>query len=248
MRCMFALVLVVVSLSQPAAQTPAIACAPFAARALPNTTIADAPEVTSRSFTLPARTNTVPNLPPFCRVAGSISIRASRTEESQAHRLDAASIPRCLDAAPRQDCRHHPTTDCLCCGRGGDAPDRRCSQAADRMLPASSPSARHPQRNANTARRRDRSSSPRMPIPSAVRTQEEAARQQRRSSRFPERAADKWGTEMLKDGDGSRRDEYVGNGGEEHERRRQACNRPIDALVDCHGATPLMVRRRQPAS
>src|SRR6266545_1775965 len=73
MRYPFVIAMLLVSLSRPTAQTPAAACAGLAARALPSTTIATAQEVTSGSFTQPGTTNIIPNLPPFCRVAGVIA-------------------------------------------------------------------------------------------------------------------------------------------------------------------------------
>src|SRR5262245_4620346 len=52
---------------------PASACSSLAERALPDTTISAAQPVTSGSFTPSGSTNVIPNLPPFCRVAGVIA-------------------------------------------------------------------------------------------------------------------------------------------------------------------------------
>ena len=73
MRCPFVITMLLVSLSRPAAQTPAAACASLASRSLPNTTIAAAQEVTGGSFTQPGTANVLSNLPPFCRVTGTIA-------------------------------------------------------------------------------------------------------------------------------------------------------------------------------
>jgi feruloyl esterase len=73
MRYTFATATFLVSLSTAAPQTPGGACASLAARALPNTTIATAQEVTGGSFTPTGTTNVIPNLPAFCRVAGTIA-------------------------------------------------------------------------------------------------------------------------------------------------------------------------------
>ena len=73
MRCTFVITMLLVSLSRPAAQTPAAACATLAGRTLPNTTITTAQEVTGGSFTQPGTANVMPNLPPFCRVTGTIA-------------------------------------------------------------------------------------------------------------------------------------------------------------------------------
>jgi Tannase and feruloyl esterase len=72
MRSVFIAALLSLSLSRPDAQGPA-PCASLAARALPNTTIATAQEVTNGSFTPPGANNALQNLPPFCRVAGVIA-------------------------------------------------------------------------------------------------------------------------------------------------------------------------------
>src|SRR6478672_8263587 len=50
----------------------AAACTALANTALPNTSITAAQTVTNGSFTVPGSTNTINNLPPFCRVAGTI--------------------------------------------------------------------------------------------------------------------------------------------------------------------------------
>jgi len=50
----------------------AAACTALANAALPNTSIAAVQAVTGGSFTVPGSTNTMNNLPPFCRVAGTI--------------------------------------------------------------------------------------------------------------------------------------------------------------------------------
>src|SRR6476646_7735460 len=47
----------------------AAACTALANTALPNTSITAAQTVTNGSFTVPGSTNTMNNLPPFCRVA-----------------------------------------------------------------------------------------------------------------------------------------------------------------------------------
>ena len=73
MRCALLVTIVLVSLSRPAAQTPPAACTALAARALANTTITSAQEITSGSFTPPGATNAMTNLPPFCRVTGVIA-------------------------------------------------------------------------------------------------------------------------------------------------------------------------------
>jgi len=78
MRQTFALAILLTSLSHPAAQAPAGACATLASRALPNTTIT-AQEITNGSFAPPGANNAMQNLPPFCRVAGVIA----PTAESQ---------------------------------------------------------------------------------------------------------------------------------------------------------------------
>ena len=69
-----ALVLALVLGARTSAQTgtPA-ACEGLAAQRLPNTTITTAQAVTSGSFTPPGSSNAIPNLPPFCRVAGEIA-------------------------------------------------------------------------------------------------------------------------------------------------------------------------------
>lgn len=59
--------------SQAAAQTLADTCSSLAARSLPDTTITAAQTVTTGSFTPPGATNALPNLPPFCRVTGTIA-------------------------------------------------------------------------------------------------------------------------------------------------------------------------------
>ena len=57
----------------------AAACTALANAALPNTSITAVQAVTGGSFTVPGSTNTMNNLPPFCRVAGTISRHRSRT-------------------------------------------------------------------------------------------------------------------------------------------------------------------------
>jgi len=57
----------------------ATACAGLARQQLPNTTITAAQAITTGSFTPPGSTNAMTNLPPFCRVAGTIA----PTSESQ---------------------------------------------------------------------------------------------------------------------------------------------------------------------
>jgi Tannase and feruloyl esterase len=57
----------------------AAACASLANQPLPNTTITTAQAITGGSFTPPGSTNAMTNLPPFCRVAGTIA----PTTESQ---------------------------------------------------------------------------------------------------------------------------------------------------------------------
>jgi feruloyl esterase len=81
MRLPATLTLIVVCLaSDLRAQTPpAAACNSLTQRSLPNTTIKSAETVTTGSFTAPGSTNTLSNLPPFCRVAGVIA----PTPESQ---------------------------------------------------------------------------------------------------------------------------------------------------------------------
>jgi len=54
-------------------QAPASACASLAERSLPDTTITAAQAVTAGSFTPPGSNSAIPNLPPFCRVAGVIA-------------------------------------------------------------------------------------------------------------------------------------------------------------------------------
>ena len=49
------------------------ACASLASQTLPNTTISAAQAITTGSFTPPGSTNPITNLPPFCRVAGTIA-------------------------------------------------------------------------------------------------------------------------------------------------------------------------------
>jgi len=51
----------------------ASACASLASQTLPNTTISAAQAITTGSFTPPGSTNPITNLPPFCRVAGTIA-------------------------------------------------------------------------------------------------------------------------------------------------------------------------------
>jgi tannase/feruloyl esterase len=64
---------ILLSLTRAAAQAPGLACAPLAQRTLPNTTITSAQEVPPGSFTPPGSATPVPNLPAFCRVAGTIA-------------------------------------------------------------------------------------------------------------------------------------------------------------------------------
>jgi feruloyl esterase len=51
---------------------PTTACAGLSSQQLPNATISAVQAVTTGSFTPPGSTNAIPNLPPFCRVAGVI--------------------------------------------------------------------------------------------------------------------------------------------------------------------------------
>jgi feruloyl esterase len=62
-----------VSGASPPAQPSAVRCARLAEQALPTTTITTAQAVTSGSFAPPGSANPLPNLPPFCRVAGVIA-------------------------------------------------------------------------------------------------------------------------------------------------------------------------------
>jgi feruloyl esterase len=56
------------------AQTaPVIDCAALAQQQLPQTTISAAEPISSRSFTPPGSSNPITDLPPFCRVAGTIA-------------------------------------------------------------------------------------------------------------------------------------------------------------------------------
>ena len=73
MKHAFAATILLVSLSGASFETQGAACASLAARALPNTTITSAEEVTSGSFTPPGGANPLTNLPPFCRVTGAIA-------------------------------------------------------------------------------------------------------------------------------------------------------------------------------
>jgi len=67
-----AAVLQLVFIAAPHAQTdPAAACADLAKQRLADTTITSAQAIAG-SFTLPGSTNTMTNLPPFCRVTGTI--------------------------------------------------------------------------------------------------------------------------------------------------------------------------------
>src|SRR3954471_15494807 len=50
----------------------AAACTALANAALPNTSITAVQAVTGGSFTVPGSTNAMNNLPPFCRIAGTI--------------------------------------------------------------------------------------------------------------------------------------------------------------------------------
>ena len=59
--------------SRPAAQTRAEACANLVERSSAHRTITSAQAVTTGSFTPPGSTNTIANLPPFCRVAGVLA-------------------------------------------------------------------------------------------------------------------------------------------------------------------------------
>ena len=54
-------------------------CTALATQVLPDTTISTAEAITGGAFTVPATTNTISNLPPFCRVSGVIA----PTSESQ---------------------------------------------------------------------------------------------------------------------------------------------------------------------
>jgi feruloyl esterase len=71
--------LLCLAVSRAEAQTSAAACAALAQQSLPATTITSAQAIAAGSFTLPGSSNTVGNLPPFCRVAGVIA----PTAESQ---------------------------------------------------------------------------------------------------------------------------------------------------------------------
>ena len=74
------IVLPIVLIAALRAQTDrAAACAGLATQQLPNATITTAQAITTGSFTPPGSTNTMTNLPPFCRVAGTIA----PTSESQ---------------------------------------------------------------------------------------------------------------------------------------------------------------------
>ena len=55
------------------AQTLAASCGGLTTQSLASTTITAAEAVTAGSFTPPGTTNTIANLPPFCRVAGVIA-------------------------------------------------------------------------------------------------------------------------------------------------------------------------------
>jgi feruloyl esterase len=68
------MVLLVLGAGSPAqAQPSAASCASLSERSLPATKITVAQAVTAGSFVPPGTTNTIPNLPPFCRVAGEIA-------------------------------------------------------------------------------------------------------------------------------------------------------------------------------
>jgi feruloyl esterase len=81
-------VLALVSITPTAAQRGSTeSCASLASRQLPNTTITAAQAVTTGSFTPPGSTNALTNLPPFCRVAGTIA------PTSQSHILFEVWLP-----------------------------------------------------------------------------------------------------------------------------------------------------------
>ena len=66
--------LLVLGAGSPAqAQPSAASCASLSERSLPATKITVAQAVTAGSFVPPGTTNTIPNLPPFCRIAGEIA-------------------------------------------------------------------------------------------------------------------------------------------------------------------------------
>ncbi|RPJ83720.1 MAG: tannase/feruloyl esterase family alpha/beta hydrolase, partial [Acidobacteria bacterium] len=72
--CAAVLVVLVFSFARPVtAQTLAEACSRLAAQTLPDTTITTAEAVTGGSFTPTGSNNAIPDLPPFCRVAGVIA-------------------------------------------------------------------------------------------------------------------------------------------------------------------------------
>src|SRR6266542_1637095 len=73
MKCSLLIALLTVSVSEPLAQAPGVTCASLSTRALPHTTITTAEEITGGSFTPPGAGNGAANLPPFCRVAGTIA-------------------------------------------------------------------------------------------------------------------------------------------------------------------------------
>jgi feruloyl esterase len=70
---LFALSAVFMTVTASAQTLPAVTCESLAGRQLPATTIANAQEVTTGSFTPPGASNAIANLPPFCRVTGVIA-------------------------------------------------------------------------------------------------------------------------------------------------------------------------------
>ena len=73
MRWLSATIMMLVALGEPSAHAPGNACANLASRPLSGTTITAAEEVAAGSFTPPGTTNVLSNLPPFCRVSGTIA-------------------------------------------------------------------------------------------------------------------------------------------------------------------------------
>ncbi len=65
--------LVPLSGSRPSAQGTPTTCSRLASQTLPNTTITVVEAIAAGSMTPPGSTNAIANLPPFCRVAGSIA-------------------------------------------------------------------------------------------------------------------------------------------------------------------------------
>jgi len=69
----------------------ATSCADLAAQSLPHTTIKTAERITAGSFPVPGQQNTIPNLPPFCRVAGTIRPSADSDIQFEVWLPDEAS-------------------------------------------------------------------------------------------------------------------------------------------------------------